>query len=126
MNTRTFLVATASLLLPAGLASAQATTDTTTGAAADTTATAGTGTTATTAGAGEVKLATKEDIKAGATVVDQTGGAVGTVESVTASGAVVSTGAARAEIPFASFGKSDKGLVIAMTKAQLEAAAKGS
>ena len=79
-----------------------------------------------TAQSGGVTLATKDDIRTGAPVVDQAGAAVGTMKSVTATGAVVATGAARAEIPLASFGKSDKGLVIAMTKAQLEAAAKGS
>jgi hypothetical protein len=55
-------------------------------------------------------------------VFDQKGGVVGKIESVSAKGAVVSTGKARAEIPVASFGKNDKGLVISMTKAEIEAA----
>ena len=46
----------------------------------------------------------------------------GTVESVAADGVVVATGTARAKIPLASFGKSDRGLVISVTRAQLEAA----
>jgi hypothetical protein len=74
---------------------------------------------------GPVTLATKEEIKTGATVIDQKGGSVGTIESVTADGAVISTGAARVQIPLGSFGKSAKGLVIGMTKAELEAAGKG-
>ncbi len=39
-------------------------------------------------------------------------------------GAIVSTGKARAEIPLSSFGKNDKGLVVSMTKAELDAQAK--
>ena len=39
-------------------------------------------------------------------------------------GAVVSTGKARAEIPLTSFGKNDKGLVVSVTKADLDAQAK--
>jgi len=113
--TTKFLILAAAGLIPAGASYAQ------TPAAADSSAS-----TAATAQSGGVTLATRDDIKTGASVVDQAGAAVGTIESVTATGAVVATGAARAEIPLASFGKSDKGLVIAMTKAQLEAAAKGS
>lgn len=70
-----------------------------------------------------VTQATAADITAGAAVRDQAGGSVGTIESVSATGAVVSTGTVRAEIPLTSFGKNGQGLVIAMTKAQLEAAA---
>jgi hypothetical protein len=36
----------------------------------------------------------------------------------------VDTGTVKATIPASSFGKSDKGLVIGMTKAQIDAAAK--
>ena len=66
--------------------------------------------------------ATAADVKAGVAVFDQKGGEVGKIESFSAKGAVVSTGKARAEIPLASLGKNDKGLVISMTKAELEAA----
>ncbi len=76
------------------------------------------------AAATEVKAATAADIKAGAEVFDQKGGAVGKVESVAADGVVVSTGTVKAKIPASSLGKSDKGLVIAMTKSEFEAAAK--
>jgi hypothetical protein len=70
-----------------------------------------------------VTAATDADVKAGVPVFDAKGGVVGKVESVSAKGAVVSTGKARAEIPLSSFGKNDKGLVISMTKAELEASA---
>ena len=70
------------------------------------------------------KKAAKEDLKADAAVVDPKGAAVGKIEKVTANGAVVSTGEARVELALDSFGVGDKGLVIGMTKAELEAAAK--
>jgi hypothetical protein len=73
---------------------------------------------------GQVKLATSADIKAGAEVYDPKGGAVGKVESVAADGVVVSTGSVKAKIPAKAIGKGDKGLVIAMTKSEFEAAAK--
>ena len=48
---------------------------------------------------------------------------VGTIESVDATGAVVATGTARAKLPLTSFGRNNQGLVISLTRAQLEAAA---
>jgi hypothetical protein len=72
--------------------------------------------------AAPVGPAAQADFRAGANVVDQAGGAVGTIESADASGAVVATGTVRAKLPLASFGRSTQGLVIAMTKVQLEAA----
>ena len=72
---------------------------------------------------GEVKKATAADIKAGAEVFDQKGGAVGKIESVEADGVVVSTGSVKAKVPASSFGQGDKGLVIGMTKTEFEAAA---
>jgi hypothetical protein len=68
--------------------------------------------------------ATAADVKAGAAVFDPKGNSVGKIESADSEGAVVSTGSAKAKIPLASFSRSDKGLVIAMTRAELEAAAK--
>jgi hypothetical protein len=68
-------------------------------------------------------LVTAADLKAGAAVYDEHGGSVGTVESADAKGAVIATGKARIRIPAGSIGKNDRGLVIAMTKTQLEAAA---
>ena len=59
----------------------------------------------------------------GATVYDGTGAVVGTIDSVTETAAVVSTGSTRVTLGFGSFAPSDKGPVIGMTRAQLEAAA---
>jgi outer membrane biosynthesis protein TonB len=75
------------------------------------------------ADAGPTVLATAADIRAGVQVRDQTGGAVGSIESVDATGAVVATGTVRAKLPLTSFGRNNQGLVISLTRAQLEAAA---
>lgn len=73
--------------------------------------------------AGPVALATAADLRAGVQVHDQSGALVGTVESADAAGAVVSTGTTKARLALASFGRNSQGLVIAMTRAQFEAAA---
>ena len=72
----------------------------------------------------QVKPATAAEIKAGADVYDPQGGSVGKIESVAADGVVVSTGTVKAKVPASSLGHGDKGLVIAMTKTEFEAAAK--
>jgi hypothetical protein len=68
--------------------------------------------------------ATAADVKAGVSVYDQKGNLVGKIDSVSADGAVVSTGKVKAAVPVSSFAKSDNGLVISMTKAEIDAAAK--
>ena len=70
--------------------------------------------------------ATKADVKAGASIFDTSGNSVGKIESVSAKGAVLNTGKVKVTVPISSLAKSDKGLVIAMTKTQIEAAAKKS
>lgn len=72
--------------------------------------------------AGPVQPATAADLRAGVQVHDQQGSLVGTIESADAASAVVSTGTARGRLALASFGRNSQGLVISMTKAQLEAA----
>ena len=71
--------------------------------------------------AATVTTATIFEVRAGSRVFDTAGAVVGTVESVDENGAVVSTGNARARLPFSSFGKNDRGLVISMSRTQLEA-----
>jgi hypothetical protein len=68
--------------------------------------------------------ATSADVKTGASVYDQQGGVVGKIVSSTAKGAVLDTGTVKATIPVSSFAKGDKGLVISMSKSELDAAAK--
>lgn len=65
-------------------------------------------------------------VTAGAAVTDAKGGAVGTIASVSGDVAVVDTGSVKASIPVKSFAKTDTGFAISMTKAELEAAAKGA
>ena len=72
----------------------------------------------------KLKRATAADIKTGATVYDLNGGTVGTVESSDAEGVVVSTGSTRAKLGLSGFGVGDKGLTIAMTRAEIDATAK--
>jgi hypothetical protein len=49
---------------------------------------------------------------------------IGKIDSVSGEDAVVSTGKVKASVPISSFAKNEKGLVLAMTKAEIEAAAK--
>lgn len=90
-----------------------------------------TGTTPSGQATGKVETAattkvTKADVKAGAAIFDTSGNSVGKIDSVSAKGAVLDTGKVKVTVPISSLAKSDKGLVIAMTKAQVEAAAKKS
>lgn len=61
-------------------------------------------------------------VTVGAAVSDTSGAAVGTVEAVANGTATVSTGSAKAGVPVGSFAQGPNGLVLAMTKADLEAA----
>ena len=88
------------------------------------TTTTTTTTTQTTTKSAKLKRAAAADIKTGATVYDLNGGTVGTVESSDAEGVVVSTGTVRAKLGLSGFGVGDKGLTIAMTRAELDATAK--
>lgn len=151
MQSKTLFLATALAILPVGAAFAQSAATQTPGAeqAGTPSATAGaptsdsaaptsdsaaptTDSAAATAGAPDAgaaaadtsatAAATQADLKAGAAVYDSAGATVGTIQSVTATGAVVASGKLRAEIPAASFAKSSRGLVIGITKAEFEAA----
>lgn len=75
------------------------------------------------AGSTEAAAIGEADVKAGASIFDPQGNVVGKVESVSAEGAVVNTGKVQAQIPFSSLSRNDKGLVIAMTATEFEAAA---
>jgi hypothetical protein len=70
-----------------------------------------------------ITAAAATDFRAGLEVRDSNGGLVGTVESVDGQGAIVFTGNLRAKLPFQSFGKNNQGLVISLSRAELEAAA---
>jgi hypothetical protein len=62
------------------------------------------------------------DVTVGSKVSDIKGVPVGTIESVDTDGAVVVTAAGKAKLGFDTFGKNPSGLLIGVTKAQLDAA----
>lgn len=68
----------------------------------------------------------KVNVTTGASVSDAKGGAVGTIASVTGDIAVIDTGVVKASVPTSAFAQSDKGLLIGMTKVELEAAAQSA
>ncbi len=75
---------------------------------------------------GGAALAADAGVKAGAAVSDTSGNPVGTIESVNGDLAVVSTGTTKVSLPVSSFGQGAKGPILAMTKAELDAAASGA
>lgn len=81
-------------------------------------------TSTTTTEASATRAATAADVKKGVSVYDQSGGVVGKIDSVSGKNAVLSTGSTKATVPISSFAKNDKGLVIGMTKAEIDAQAK--
>lgn len=146
MTSTKFFLTAAAMVLPFGMASAQlsspesSTADTAVSSdqsvstqpagpeasavTAETSAPVDSAATATASSAQPVAVA-KADVKAGASVSGSDGSTIGKVESVSADAAIISTGKAKAQIPFTSLGKTDKGLVIAMSKSEFEAAASG-
>src|SRR4051812_29577774 len=71
--------------------------------------------------AAQTAPAATPNVTVGAAVSDATGGSVGTIESVSGGNAVLSTGTAKASIPVSSFAQGPNGLVVGITKAELEA-----
>ncbi|WP_222926958.1 hypothetical protein [Sphingomonas gilva] len=68
----------------------------------------------------------KPTLTVGTTVYDTAGGVVGTIEAVNGDAVTLSTGTVKVAIPSASFGTSEKGTAIGMTKVELEAAAQAA
>lgn len=89
-------------------------------AAAAQTTTAPTG--AAPAGAATASAPATPQVAVGAAVSDTSGGQVGTVSAVSGGNATIDTGSAKAAVPISSFAQGQSGLIIAMTKAQLEQA----
>jgi Cu/Zn superoxide dismutase len=69
---------------------------------------------------------TAAKVAVGATVSDTAGNPVGTIEQVSGDLAVLSTGANKVSLPLTSFGVGANGPVIAMTRAEVDAAASGA
>ena len=66
--------------------------------------------------------ATADDVLPGKTVSTLKGELLGTVEMVEADGAVVRTGKGKVKIPLEGFGRTEQGLVLAISKDEFEAA----
>ena len=82
------------------------------------------GTTAANAPAATTQTAAASgNVKAGVTVKDTQGGTVGTIESVDGQYAVLATTKNKVRLPVSSFGKGADGPILAMTQAQVDAAA---
>lgn len=73
--------------------------------------------------AGAAAPAGPPQVTAGAAVSDPSGASVGTIESVTNGIATLSTGTTKAGIPLTSFAQGPSGLMLGMTKAQVDAQA---
>lgn len=65
-------------------------------------------------------------VTAGATVSDTSGGSVGTIKSVEGEYALLDTSKVQVKLPLTAFAAQGTGLVVGMTKAQIEAAAAAS
>ena len=113
---RTLAISVATLALPLGAAAAQSSAPAPTGAEAKAGEAA-----ITSQAANAVTAAASADLKVGAAIKDPAGATVGTIKSVSGENVVISTAKGAAQIPAASVGKSDKGLIIALAKADLEA-----
>jgi hypothetical protein len=66
--------------------------------------------------------AAQVQVTAGAIVYGPAGEEVGTVEKVDGTNAIINTGKHSAALPTSAFGKNEKGLLLSMTKAQLDSA----
>jgi hypothetical protein len=71
---------------------------------------------------GRTPIATAKPV-AGATIYDPQGNVVGTIETMSADAVIVNTGANKVALPPDSIGSNEKGLVVSVTKADLDAAA---
>lgn len=96
---------------------------TTSTANAPTTAAAPAATAASPATSTSQTAAASGTVAVGSTVKDTSGGTVGTIESVDGQYAVLATTKSKVRLPLSSFGKGTDGPILAMTQAQVDAAA---
>lgn len=75
------------------------------------------------AGSAAATASAKPNVTVGATVSDSSGGNVGTITQVAGGNATIDTGTTKAAVPVTSFAQGQNGLVLGMTKAQVDAAA---
>ena len=69
---------------------------------------------------GRARPAKAEEVVAGAALMDKTGTAIGTVESVEADGAIVATLAGKVKVPLEALGKNKKGLLVDLSKSEFD------
>jgi len=74
----------------------------------------------------ELRLATAADLQAGATVRDNRGHRIGTLQSVSGNVAIVADGNRSLHVPLAQLYRSGKGLVTKLSRQQLNASAQAS
>jgi hypothetical protein len=72
--------------------------------------------------ANNLQVATRADVTAGATVSDSNGLSLGTVQSLSADTAIITSGNNRVGVPISSLYRGAKGLVVPMTQAEFNAA----
>ena len=72
----------------------------------------------------ELEAATRADISSGAVVRDSRGRRVGTVQSVSAEGAILVAGGRQLQVPLGALYRSGTGLVTTLSRAQLNASAR--
>jgi hypothetical protein len=120
------LIIYSALLLPAGLAHAQygAPQAGSPSPTPDATSQAAPAAPTTPAAPVEATPASDADLAKGKVVNDPAGQPVGTIDSISDAGVVLAVGEQRIQVPKKVIGKTDSGLVIAVTRAQLEAASK--
>lgn len=137
MHIQSLVPVTLAALLAASPAAAQSTGTAGTGAETQSSPTTEAGASATGSGAGTTTpdsasgtttpvpggAGASAAVSAGASVYDPQGGLVGTIEAVEAGQAVLSTGSVKVRVPVTSLGTGSSGLLIGMTKQELEAAA---
>lgn len=76
--------------------------------------------------ADRARPATAAEVIAGAEVKDSSGVLIGTIESVSAEGAVILSGGGRVRIPLDSFGRNGGGLLLGITKAEFDQVVTGA
>jgi len=69
---------------------------------------------------GRARPAKAEDVKVGTPLLDKTGAAIGSIESVEADGAVVATVAGKVKVPLEAFGLNKRGLLVDLSKSEFD------
>jgi hypothetical protein len=71
-------------------------------------------------GGGRARPAKADEVVAGAALMDKTGTAIGTVESVESDGVVVATLLGKVKVPLEALGKNKEGLLVDLSKSEFD------